>query len=139
MISRIVLLAVTVALGACSTGFVRKNGTIVWQEFDEGLGLHYVAIYGVDASTFVKLTDNFGKDRSHIYFQDFQSDADPATFQALGNYYGKDSKHAYFEVIPLTNVDLASFREVKGTSYARDKTKCILRGYEVDCAGAPGP
>jgi hypothetical protein len=138
MTRRILLLAAFVALSACSTGYMHKDGTIVWKMVDEGLGTHYATIGGVDAPTFVDLGNDFAKDKNHVYFGTVQSDADPATFVVLGEHFGKDSRRAYFGVIPLADVDLASFHAMKGAGYARDDNSCFYQTWRIDCAQAPG-
>ena len=126
---RIFVILVFFALTACSTGYVRKDGTVVWKTADEGNWALQHDIKGIDAATFVKLSEDFGKDKNHVYFHNYVSDADPATFVVVTDSYGKDSTRAYFEVYPLTGADVTSFQAIKGTGYAHDSHE-VYRGQQ---------
>jgi len=119
--------AAVLVLTACSTGYIRKDGTIVWKTYDEASYAQVHNIKGIDAASFVKLSEDFGRDKNHVYFRNYVSDADPATFVVLADNYGKDSTNAYFQVYPLAGAEVSSFQVIHGTGYARDSRE-IYRG-----------
>lgn len=102
-------------------------------------------IEGADAASFTALTENYAKDRSHVWYADTYrngqeyyaivhdrilqlSEADPASFVILDSDrgendrgYARDRSHVWFEGKRMAVADIASF-QVRSYGYARDNT-----------------
>ncbi len=102
-------------------------------------------IDGADPATFTALTENYARDKSHVWYADTYrkgqeyfsivhtrvlelSDADPASFVSLDTPqaetdlgYARDRNHVWFQGKRMAVADVASF-EVQSYGYARDRT-----------------
>lgn len=99
-----------------------------------------------DAESFTEINDEYGKDKSHVfYLWRVIPNADPATFAYLAGGYSKDKNSGYsqdqvisndglhFDIVPNPN-ETASNRTAEGIAYARDSRQVYRSRIAVEGA-----
>ncbi len=120
-----VYLLFLLCLSSCGSqeGYHRdSNNKWSWKYYHGGeMKYKYVEIDSVDHSTFKKLNSDYGKDKSHVFYQtSIITDADSKTFEIIDGRYSKDANSVYFENQKLVYASPKSF-EVLDWPYAKDR------------------
>lgn len=98
-------------------------------------------IANADPATFELLSDNYSKDKNHIYFQEKPAKGiDVKTFEILDYFHVKDKNNIYIRSYngykPVKGADLKSF-ELVTTRYTKDKNNVYYDGEIIIGADSP--
>ncbi|GAB2579198.1 hypothetical protein GCM10027190_31140 [Spirosoma areae] len=124
-------------------GYRIEHGDVV---FYSGFPATRAIIGAADAESFTAINDNYGKDKSHVFYLTTAiPNADPATFLYLAGSYSKDKNSGYsrdqpissdgpnFTFVPNPNETPTSV-SAEGIAYARDSHRVYKDVMPIDGA-----
>jgi hypothetical protein len=126
------LLAISLLLASCHSGYEEKDGKIYYKWIHGGNWTREnTLVKEADAASFKTIMNstnlNLGKDKNHV-FKDASilEYADPLTFEEIKEYYWKDKNHVYLLQFGGTdcripNADPKTFLVVNDGLWAKDK------------------
>ncbi len=132
-----ILLALTITLTSCHSGYEEKNGKIYYKWINGGSWKRENTLVDADAKTFetikTDLNIHLGKDKEHV-FKDASilEHADPNTFEQVKEYYWQDKNNVYLLQFggtdcKIENADPKTFKVIKDYLWAQDKSNVYYR------------
>ena len=121
-------------LSSCSKGYIIRDGSVYFKDWNESQGRFETKLEGADAESFELLDDTLAKDREAVYAGAKRYPMDVGQFEHLGGAYYRSDSDVFYRtaiLIRLRRANPGSFQRLKGL-YSTDGTHVYYQYHQLE-------
>jgi hypothetical protein len=122
-----ILLVSTLCLAFGCTDYDIRNDGVYYESWNEAHGKTEILVENADKATFEKISDNYGKDKEHVFYRTkLIPGADPESFELIKGGYAIDKYRIYYYGDSVENSNSKDF-EILDPYFSRDRRDVYYR------------